>query len=291
MMRIAVAIATAGRPQIVVHALKHIAAQSRPADCIVVIGSEQADLPASLGEDPTIISLIGTRGLTYQRNAGLDLLENEADVIIFFDDDFLPGPYWLADAERMLLANPDVKAFTGHVVADGIHGPGFSLSEAEAWLTSDAPSASDLNAMDENYPSYGCNMGFRTSAMAGLRFDERLKLYAWQEDVDFSCAIAKGGRRVRCHALRGVHMGVKLGRTSGRKLGYAQIVNPLYLMRKGTMTAKHALPLMARNILANIAKSLRPEPYVDRRGRLVGNLRALLDVCKGRIEPERAAKV
>ncbi len=290
-MRIAVAIATAGRPDVVIHALKHIAAQSRPADRIVVIGSEQADLPPSIQHDPSVTSLLGTRGSTFQRNAGLELLEPETDAIIFFDDDFLPGPHWLAEAERLLIANPDVHAFTGQVVADGIHGPGLSVEEAESWLASDAPSPVDVAGMDENYPSYGCNMGFRTSALAGQRFDERLKLYAWQEDVDFSYRVAMGGRRVRCHALRGVHMGVKSGRTSGRKLGYAQIVNPLYLMRKGTMTATHAVPLMARNILANIAKSLRPEPYVDRRGRLAGNLRALVDVCKGRIEPERAAQV
>jgi Glycosyltransferase like family 2 len=279
-MRIAVAIATAGRPDVVVHALKHIGAQSRPADRIVVIGSEQADWPVSLQSDTSVTCVIGARGSTFQRNVGLDLLESEADVIIFFDDDFLPGPHWLAEAERMLLANPDVKAFTGHVVADGIHGPGLTLEQAEAWLASDAPSAAELSGMDDHYPSYGCNMGFRTSAVAGLRFDERLKLYAWQEDVDFSCRVAKGGRRVRYHGLRGVHMGVKSGRTSGRKLGYAQIVNPLYLMRKGTMTAGHAVPLMVRNILANLAKSLRPEPYVD-----------LVDVCRGRIEPERAAHV
>ncbi len=31
-------------------------------------------------------------------------------------------------------------------------------------------------------------------------------------------------------------MGVKGGRISGDRLGYSQIVNPLYMLRKGTMT-------------------------------------------------------
>ncbi|TIX29105.1 MAG: glycosyltransferase family 2 protein, partial [Mesorhizobium sp.] len=52
-----------------------------------------------------------------------------------------------------------------------------------------------------------------------------------------------------------------------------------------------ALPLMFRNIAANLAKSLRPEPYVDRRGRLWGNMLAILHVAMGRIEPEYILKI
>jgi hypothetical protein len=62
-------------------------------------------------------------------------------------------------------------------------------------------------------------------------------------------------------------------------------------MRKGTMRSGHALPLILRNIAANVAKSLKPEPYVDRRGRLAGNMLALIDLCSGRADPERVAKI
>jgi hypothetical protein len=37
----------------------------------------------------------------------------------------------------------------------------------------------------------------------------------------------------------------------------------------------------------NIVHSPRPEPYVDRRGRLRGNLLALADLVRKRIAPER----
>ena len=87
------------------------------------------------------------------------------------------------------------------------------------------------------------------------------------------------------------HLGVKSGRVAGRRLGYAQVINPAYLMKKGTMRWGHALPLMARNILANLVRALRPEPYIDRRGRLAGNLRTLVDLCCGRIEPERVERI
>jgi hypothetical protein len=34
-------------------------------------------------------------------------------------------------------------------------------------------------------------------------------------------------------------------------------------------------------------RSFRPEPFVDRRGRLRGNMIALADVMRGRLAPER----
>ena len=48
---------------------------------------------------------------------------------------------------------------------------------------------------------------------------------------------------------------------------------------------------MARNIAANLVRSLWPESYVDRRGRLRGNLLAMLHVLPGRIEPEYILKL
>ena len=56
------------------------------------------------------------------------------------------------------------------------------------------------------------------------------------------------------------------------------------------MPASFALPLMLRNLAANLVRSLRPEPWVDRRGRLRGNLLAIGHVLSGRIEPEHVLK-
>jgi hypothetical protein len=46
---------------------------------------------------------------------------------------------------------------------------------------------------------------------------------------------------------------------------------------------------MAGNVVANAVRSLAPEPFVDRRGRLTGNLLAVKDLLLGRLSPERAA--
>ena len=84
-------------------------------------------------------------------------------------------------------------------------------------------------------------------------------------------------------------MGAKGGRLRGERLGYSQVINPIYLNSKGTMPMRLVVDHLARNVGSNLFGVLRPEPHIDRLGRLTGNFRALLDVARGRVEPERAA--
>ena len=88
-------------------------------------------------------------------------------------------------------------------------------------------------------------------------------------------------------AARGVHLGVKLGRTSGTRLGYSQVANPIYLARKGVYPWVRVVRDLGRHLLVNCVKSIRPEPYIDRRGRLRGNARGFADLLRGRLRPER----
>jgi hypothetical protein len=124
-----------------------------------------------------------------------------------------------------------------------------------------------------------------------LRFDERLVLYGWQEDTDLGARVAASGRMIWSDGLWGVHLGIKAGRTPGHKFGYSQIVNPRYLAAKGSMPVSRAITMAARNIVANTIGALSPEPYIDRAGRLRGNLLGLWDLVTGRWRPERAAEL
>ena len=100
--------------------------------------------------------------------------------------------------------------------------------------------------------------------------------------------LASHGSVVQAARLRGVHLGTKgSGRSPGRRLGYSQVANPLYLARKGTMRWSLALKHMAKNLLANSVRSLSPEPWVDRRGRLAGNCLAMWDCVRGQVDPQR----
>ena len=92
---------------------------------------------------------------------------------------------------------------------------------------------------------------------------------------------------IACSSVTGVHLGVSGGRTSGKRLGYSQIANIVYLKRKGTMRAGFGNRLMTKNVLANTLRSVKPEPLIDRRGRLLGNVLAVVDCLRGEVDPRK----
>lgn len=288
MSSIAVVFATLGRPDVVTATLEHVLkTQTLKPDAVIVSCPRREDA-GEAGNRSDVTVLIGPAGLAKQRNAALAALPPGTDIVVFFDDDFVPDGDWLAVTEQTFRQEPEVVAFTGWVVADGIKGPGLSFDEALGILES-RPQSADWSRI-EPFSPYGCNMAFRVSAIGDLKFDERLVMYGWLEDRDFGAALAKrGGRLIKCANARGVHMGVKSGRVAGDRLGYSQVVNPIYMLRKGTMTAGQVAGQLFRNISSNLAGAIKPEPFIDRRGRLRGNFRGFLDVLWGRLEPERAA--
>jgi hypothetical protein len=124
-----------------------------------------------------------------------------------------------------------------------------------------------------------------------IAFDEALPLYSWQEDIDFSRQMAPFGRIVKAEALTGIHLGAKSGRVSGVRFGYSQVANPIYLVRKGTLSLSFGGRTLAKNLLANVGRLMRSEPHIDRPGRLKGNLLALFDLLCGRLHPGRVLEI
>ena len=288
-MRIAVGIASAGRPEILQAVLNRLSNQSRRADRTIVSVSDSRDLADPAQARAMGVEIIsGVRGLTGQRNA-LVAAARGCDILAFFDDDFVPCDEYLEEAENLFQQRDDIALATGDLFADGIVGPGLAFALACSLLDGRVSSDEAAPSLRPIYNGYGCNMVINLAPVLehGLKFDERLPLYGWLEDVDFSRRLAEYGKIVRAEKMRGVHLGVKRGRQSGVKLGYSQIANPLYLMLKRTMDADRALWLIVRNIGMNLAKSVAPEPYVDRRGRLAGNLVGLFDLVRLRLRPER----
>jgi hypothetical protein len=289
-LNLVVGIVTAGRPEILSEAIKFLAHQSRLPDRLLICPTALSDVAeASLENFPAQSLVVGrASGCTAQRNKIL-LEVGNADVIVFFDDDFFADYDYLSNVEKLFLARLDVVAATGSLFADGALGPGLSAEEGSKIIRSRSTKESGEEQIVEHYGTYGCNMAFRLDPIRlnNLIFDEDLPLYSWLEDVDFSGQMAHYGRIVKSKSLRGVHLGIKLGRTSGVRLGYSQIANPIYLSRKGTMTRKHARTIISRNVAANFARSLYPERWIDRRGRLRGNVLAVIDLAVGRLSPRR----
>lgn len=287
--KVAVAIATIGRPEVVSATLRRLLDRQTLKPHQVIVSCVDLEDAGDLVDDDRVQIVRGRKGLPAQRNAALNALAPDIDIVAFFDDDFVADDDWLKVAVAALQADPEICAITGNVLADDIKGPGLSFEEALEILARERPAPRWERKIP--YSPYGCNMAFPVSAIGDHRFDERLVLYGWLEDRDFAAALArKGGKLVKISNAYGVHMGTKVGRIAGDRLGYSQVVNPIYMLRKGTMTLGQVADHMFRNLTSNTVLSIRPEPYVDRVGRLRGNLRGLADVARGRLTPERAAE-
>lgn len=294
-LHLVVGIPSTGRREILATTLRHLARQARPPDEVVVCVWSLDDIDQECLADLPCPSrvLMSRRGSCRQRNRILDAVP-QADVVVFLDDDFLMASSYLEQVEQLFAEHPDVAIATGTVIADGITGPGISINEGTSRLEAAQVSTDyDPDPLRTVYCGYGCNMSVRMSAVdsGDLRFDEDLPLYGWLEDVDFSRMAARCGRVVKSTRLKGVHLGTKVGRTSGTRFGYSQIANPVYLVRKGTMTARHAGLQVARNVVANAVKVWQPEPWIDRKGRVRGNLRAFADFFSGRLAPRNVERM
>lgn len=299
-MKAFVVIATKGRAKETCILFDQLARQTLKPDHLIFVGSEEKDIEGleqhpAFAEGQTRI-LLSRAGLTIQRNAGLDaLLPLVADLppsdwfVAFFDDDFRPARDWLEKAANALQDDPVIAGITGNVLADGVNSE-FGISEEDAllYLSGAKPaqahwsSATQIKTIDG---LYGCNMAYRGTVARTDRFDENLPMYGWQEDSDYSSRARTHGDMVLLPACRGVHLGVSSGRTSGVRFGYSQIANPIFLVKKGSMTRRRAAVLMSKNIVANLAKTLLMIRIKDFPGRLRGNLRAGLDLVSGKLDP------
>ena len=286
----AVIVSTRGRPGIVRSLVAQLAAQTAPPEHIFIVASAAADVLELPKDRHDLTVHIGRTGSTFQRNDGLALAGSRFAHIVFFDDDFVPSQFWLERMAEIFASRPDVAGLTGIVLADGTRTAGIPLDHAQSMVSLRDTDPRHGGILHEHFAygsNVGCNMAFRYSAMRGISFDERLPLYAWHEDSDFRGQVERRGLVVRADALWGVHLGHKQGRGRGVTLGYSQIANAVYLANKGTVPARFLAEIAGKNVVINALRSFKPEPFVDRRGRLRGNLIALADLVRGRIAPER----
>jgi GT2 family glycosyltransferase len=286
-MHLTIGIATTGRPEILGATLALAARQSVLPDQVIICPASAADADpggyAETGLKPKIV--FGARGLPNQRNTILEAA-GATDVMLFLDDDFFMAPDFVEQVKALFAAHADIAMATGHVLADGIHGPGIGEAEALAMIAAAKPGDGRI---EPAFSGYGCNMAIRMAPVVAqnLRFDGNLPLYGWLEDLDFTRRLAPFGRIVKSGSLRGVHLGSKRGRNSGVRFGYSQVANPLYMAGKGSLSRGQAILHLSRNIAKNIAKLPRPEAWIDRRGRLRGNFLAMADLVRGRMSPGR----
>jgi GT2 family glycosyltransferase len=287
---IAVIVSTRGRPDIVASLVRQLGQQTKPPEHIFIVASKADDIEGLDQNQKNLTVQIGRLGSTFQRNDGLALAGSRFSYIVFFDDDFVPSRFWLERMEAIFESRPDVAGLTGTVLADGTRTAGIRLDDAQSMVGLHDARPTQGAVLQEQFgygSNVGCNMAYRYSAMYDITFDERLPLYAWHEDSDFRGQVERRGLFVRADDLWGVHLGHKQGRGIGVTLGYSQIANAVYLAKKGTVPARFLAEIASKNVVINALRSVRPEPFVDRRGRLRGNMIAVADLLRGRLAPER----
>src|SRR5690349_22033846 len=127
-LRIAVGIPSTGRPAVLAETLRELQAQTRKPDRILVCCARPADIAAFDSQLHGVEVFLSAAGSSRQRNRILDAARG-CDLVVFFDDDFLPQPRYLALMEQLFEQRPSVVVATGRLLADGICGPGLSVPE------------------------------------------------------------------------------------------------------------------------------------------------------------------
>ena len=291
-----VIIATKGRPQEMANLLATLAMQTVLPDMIIVSACDQSDIALDSHTVQNVQIIFGSPGLPAQRNRALSAIHGKVDIVIFFDDDFVPSRYWIEHIQKVFAAHPDVAGATGRVLADGVRVGGLEWSDGQSIVDKTDSSnkqmvSTDIYRMRDHLSAYGCNMAFRAKSIEHATFDERLVLYGWLEDRDFTFQVKAQGRMIRTDAVWGVHLGSKRARGSGLKFGYSQVVNPWYLMKKGSMTGMDSCRHIVRGLAANTLGLFLPNSHVDRWGRLRGNMIGIRDIVSRRWAPERIVEL
>lgn len=286
----AVLIPTVGRPDVLADTLASLGRQTPPPGLVVVVYADEQDLPSRATLGCSGINFIGgRRGLTCQRNDGIAALPANTKLVTFLDDDIELAPDYLEKCREFLNRHPEVVAATGILLADG------KITRESATQLLQEPMRNPPSS--EYWPAgglYGCNMTFRREVFEKERFDERLRLYGFMEDYDFSIRSRRHGETVSLGACRAVHLAEPAGRISNRRRGFAQIMNSAYLTKKGVVTRRgfwtnYVWRIMVHNnLLGSFAvageRRLRWE-------RLRGNFDAVFYLLRGRIEPELVEKI
>lgn len=286
----AVGMASAGRPALLATVVGNLEEQRAsgggakiPFTGIVSV-PDSASLPDALPARWKLVT--GTRGLAAQRNGVLEHI-GDADIVFFFDDDAVVRPDYIARALEFFASHPDVVGITGRVLMDGATRGEISETDAAAAIAATVDEQ-PLGSWAQTRVLYGCNFAYRTAPNPGIGFDARLPLYSWLEDHDFARRLKRSGNLARVDDCVIVHRGSSSGgRQAHRRLGYSQMMNPIYLWRKGSFPLWLAVWEIFRPTAKNVAKSVIGNEASWRRVRLRSNAMALGDALRGRITPER----
>lgn len=235
-MFVSIVICTYRRPQHLACVLEHLNAQSyKQIEVIVVDGAGPAayeksrEAATSLAPDIDVKVIASPKGLTRQRNRGLQIARG--DLICLFDDDVTFEPDFIAKIVE-IFERPDMHDLGG---LSGYDIRNYPAQIDRRWrlrrLFRTIPSLrpGDIDRLGSSVPVsfmqpfsgykpvgffYGFCMIYRAKAIEGMQFDEVLPTYGG-EDRDFSFRVSKNWRLMICGDLHLQHFQTVQSRDSG----------------------------------------------------------------------------
>lgn len=248
-MRISVIICTKDRPADLHAALCSLAGQTRqPDEVLIVDAGAEHPLDPSLHASLPLTHLRTTPGLTAQRNLGIR--HATGDLLIFFDDDVVLEPAYLAHIEAVFLADQDGRiGAAGGRVTDAIQ-PETGLGGRARRLVRTLFGLTDMGdgrLKASGFPAHpfgqetareisclsGCNMALRREVFDRARFDEAFSGYSYMEDVDMAMQVRRQGYAIQYEpAARLEHHASPQARDAGERVMRMLVRNYAYLFRK-----------------------------------------------------------
>ena len=289
---ISVVIASKGRPDFVRETVECLGRQTlRPKEIIIVVPSSE-DLPENQWGDE-VQFIIGTLGLTSQRNRGIRAISNTVPYVAFFDDDFELKEDYLEQAVAFMNANLSIVGISGRLLAGG----GISRPQARTLIAGYRPGETHSGmffSRGTHHILFGCNMVIRRRILNYEKFDENLPLYSYGEDYDISIRLERYGLVGRFAGCVGVHLETPGGRVREVLRGYSFVANNWYFIKKrvihlsllGAWTRFWVI-CVGKNLWQSLWKLFRGDRSLDWSGRLKGYLLALRDIFLGRCHPRR----
>jgi len=252
-MRVSVVLCSYGRPAVLEETVQSILQQTHmPEEILIVTPSLEHVERRTLAHDR--VRLIRSRhGLTIQRNAALDNL-GDVDLVAFIDDDMELCRTYLANMVRLFTEQSEVIVASGRMLADGGRSEQVSRERARALC-----------------------------AGAEMRFEAPTPIATRPLDYAYGCNLAP----VTNLSAQCVHLGWRGSRISGQKMGYSQIINPIYLWKKARVfPLRHIVTqYWMRCLVANCIGVVWGKAEDDRLNRLKGNTLAMWDLVNGRCDP------
>lgn len=295
---LSIIIATVGRKTMAEQTIASLASRRTVPNCVIVVGADHQDLPDCGKTLPFPVTLLvaGKRSLPFQRNYGIRYLPRSIDSVAFLDDDMEIHDDYCAEVENVFKSTPGVAGFSGSVLANGKISREKARAELDHYRIH--PNMPVFGFYPNKWPGfYGCAMNVRRCMLDLEQFDEKLPLYALGEDCELGFRLSRHGSVGGSGRCPAVHLAAKSGRISEVGFGYAQIINYIYFARKGigypTMETywQRLIRTPLTNLVCCLWKRLDNKDEVDRNGRLYGNVLAIYDIARGRVDPANLVKV